>query len=428
VLNLFLVSIAFFFLNCGDGGTDTQEIKANFVSSDTLKVATGADVLFNSDFETLRNLRVGLVTNHTAKLRDGHLIDHLVEAEEVQLAALFAPEHGLRDMADAGEHIESGVDPVSGVTIHSLYTGKTRRPSQESLSDLDLLLFDIQDIGARFYTYISTMGMAMQSAAEAGIPFLVLDRPNVLGGEQVDGYVLDPEFSSTVGFYPIPIMHGLTVGELAEMIKGEQLLDGLDGLDLRVVKMENWKREMFFDDTGLPWTKTSPNIPDIETALLYPGICLFEGTSASEGRGTREPFKLIGQSNLDTDLILRNLEKKNLPGVAFSAEAFKPVSIDGMSKYPKLQDQDLKGIRIGVTDKEIMRPLEVGIHLLYEAYQSMEGKRKIAFLNKEWLGKLTGSDRFYESLKNGSTPEEILISWNDELEEFKETRQKYLLY
>jgi len=428
VLNLLLVSIAFLFLNCNDGETDTGKINVNFVSSDTLTVATGADVLFNSDFEALRDLRVGLVTNHTAKLGDGHLIDYLVAADNVQLAALFAPEHGLREMADAGEHIESGVDPVSGVTIHSLYTGKTKRPSQESLSELDLLLFDIQDIGARFYTYISTMGMAMQSAAEADIPFVVLDRPNVLGGDHVDGYVLDPEFSSTVGFYPIPIIHGLTVGELAEMIKGEQLLDGLEGLDLRVVKMENWNRAMFFDETKLPWTKTSPNIPDLETAFLYPGICLFEGSSASEGRGTREPFKLVGHGNLNTDLVLRNLADKNIPGVAFSAEAFRPISIDGMSKYPKLQDQDLEGIRVTVADKNRMRPLEVGIHLFYEVYHSLEGKEKADFLNEEWLGKLTGSDRFSESLKNGSTPEEILSSWNEELNEFKEQRQKYLLY
>ena len=407
---------------------EIQSISENPVSSDTLKVATGADVLLNTDFHALQGLTVGLITNHTAKLRDGHLIDYLAESEKVQLDALFAPEHGLREMADAGEDIENGIDPNSGVQIHSLYLGKTRRPSQKSLENLDALIFDIQDLGARFYTYISTMGMAMQSAAEAGIPFVVLDRPNILGGEYVDGYILNSDFSSMVGLFEIPIVHGLTVGELAKMIKGEALLDGLDQLDLRVVEMENWERNMTFDETGLPWTKTSPNIPDLETAFLYPGICLFEGSEASEGRGTREPFKLIGLPDLNTELIVDKLNQKSIPGVAFSTESFRPISIDGMSKYPKLKDQDLDGIRITMTNKDLMRPLEVGIQLLYEVYHSLDTKRKETFLNVEWLGKLTGSDRFSQALKKGATPDEILNSWNVEIEQFEKQRQKYLLY
>jgi len=185
--------------------TESSQVEDHLAS-----VATGADILFQSDFEKIDGLDVGLITNHTAKVGDSHLIDRLFEAENVQLKRLFAPEHGLREMADAGEYVDDGVDPISGVPIISLYTGDRRQPTVRSLMDLDLLLFDLQDVGARFYTYINTMGLAMQSAARAGIPFMVLDRPNILGGNLVDGYILDSKFQSNVGLYSIPIIHGLT--------------------------------------------------------------------------------------------------------------------------------------------------------------------------------------------------------------------------
>ncbi len=359
---------------------------------------------------------------------DRHLIDLLHEATEVDLKLLFAPEHGLRDMADAGEYIENSIDPVSKVPIISLYTSDRRHPTVQSLKPIDILIFDIQDIGARFYTYISTMGKAMQSAARAGIPFMVLDRPNVLGGEMVDGYILDLKYSSLVGLYEIPIIHGMTVGELAQMIKGEAMLDGLEELDLRVVKMDNWKRSMRFPATGLEWTPTSPNIPDYETAVIYPGVCLFEGTEANEGRGTTTPFKVIGFPGLDSDGIANRLNAKNIPGVSFISESYTPRSIEGMSRDPKLKNVDLNGIRIQIVDSEVVRPLEIGVHLLYETYQSLEGADKKGFLDQRWLRKLAGTERFGEALVADKDPKTILSEWEEELAIFRTQRAKYLLY
>ena len=212
---------------------------------------------------------------------------------KVRLAVIFAPEHGLRGLKEDGVQITAGADERTGIPVFSLY-GNVRKPTPEMLRGLDLLLFDIQDIGVRFYTYISSMGLAMQAAAAAQIPFVILDRPNPLGGEYISGPLLEPAFISFTGAYPIPVAYGMTVGELATMIKGERMLPGLEGLDLRVIRMEGWHRVMKWPETGLEWVRTSPNIPDFETALLYPGICFFEGTDASEGRGTLEPFSVIG--------------------------------------------------------------------------------------------------------------------------------------
>jgi uncharacterized protein YbbC (DUF1343 family) len=256
-------------------------------------VRVGAKVLHESGYGELNGRRVGLITNHTAMVDGTHLIDLMHAGGKVRLAALFAPEHGLRGLEEDGVQLGEGVDGRTGVPVHSLY-GKVKKPAPAMLRGLDFLLFDIQDIGSRFYTYISTMGLAMQAAAAAQIPFVVLDRPNPLGGEYCAGFVLAEGYGSFTGAYPIPVTHGLTVGELALMIKGERMLPGLEKLDLRVIRMAGWQRRMQWPETGLEWVSTSPNIPDFETALLYPGICFLEATAASEGRGTREPFRVAG--------------------------------------------------------------------------------------------------------------------------------------
>lgn len=242
-------------------------------------ISTGAKVLYKNDFAELRGKRVGLISNQTAMVDGTHLSD-LMHARSVQLVALFAPEHGLRGLHEDGASIGDRIDQQTGVRVYSLY-GMVKKPTPEMLRGLDILLFDIQGIGTRFYTYISTMGLAMQAASEAHLPFVVLDRPNPLGGEHFAGPVLERECCSFVGEYPIPVAHGLTIGELALMIKGEKMLPGLEGLDLRVVRMKGWQRGMLWPETGLEWVKTSPNIPDFEAALLYPDICLLEGTEAS---------------------------------------------------------------------------------------------------------------------------------------------------
>ena len=392
-------------------------------------VTTGAQRLVDADFAALDSLRVGLVTNHTARVdtADGgpaHLIDRLEAAPNVTLAALFGPEHGLRGTAEAGAAVENARDAATGVPVYSLY-GATKKPPPESLEGLDALVFDMQDIGARFYTYISTMGYAMQAAAEAGIPFVVLDRPNPLGG-RVSGFVLDPEHVSFVGRYPIPIQHGMTVGELARAIRGEGWLPGPDSLDLRIVELEDWRRDMLWPDTGLPFVPTSPNIPDFETALVYPGVALFEGTGVSEGRGTDTPFRLVGAPWLDGATLADTLNARDLPGVRFEAVRFTPRSIPGVAENPKLEGEETAGVRFVVTDARAVRPVELGVHLLHAAYA--QRPPDLDFFNADWLAKLAGTRHLQRMLEAGASPERIIAVWQDEVVRFQEARQAYLLY
>src|SRR5699024_1617779 len=248
-------------------------------------VKTGAKVLVENGFKSLEGKNVGLITNYTAMVDNQHIADLMNEAPNVNLIALFGPEHGIRGDDNTGFQ----TDKSTGLPVHSLY-GEHRKPTAAMLKDIDVLVFDIQDIGPRFYTYISTMGLAMEAAAENNISFLVLDRPNPLGGEVASGFVLEPEFKSFIGYFPIPVTHGLTVGELAIMAKKEGTLEGVDNLDLSVIKMEGWHRDMLWPDTGLTFVGPSPNMPDFSTALIYPGACFWEAVKGSEGRGTPLPF------------------------------------------------------------------------------------------------------------------------------------------
>lgn len=390
-------------------------------------VRTGAQVLVDEGFQRLRGKRVGLIVNHTARVGDGHLIDRLHAAPEVTLAAIFGPEHGYRGEADAGAEIRDGRDARTGVPVYSLY-GQTRKPTPAMLEGVDVLVFDIQDVGARFYTYISTMGLAMQAAAEARLPFMVLDRPNPLGGTQVSGYVLDPAFTSFIGQYPIPVQHGLTVGELARMIQGERLLPGLEQLRLEVVPMQGWTRTQHWPDVGLPWVPTSPNIPDFETALVYPGACFFEGTQASEGRGTRMPFRQLGAPWADGNALADQLNGYALPGVRFEAVRFTPQSIAGMSADPKLKGTDLGGIRYVVTDPAAFRPVETGVYVLHAFYQQAPAPARRGFFQTRTLNLLAGTDRLEAHLTAGATPQAIIASWQEEVAAFTRQREPYLLY
>ncbi|GIV59841.1 DUF1343 domain-containing protein [Rhodocaloribacter litoris] len=390
-------------------------------------VRTGAEVLARQAFRPLDGLRVGLIVNHTARVDTTHLIDLLHAAPNVTLGALFGPEHGLRGEADAGEKIEDGRDARTGVPVYSLY-GETRRPTPAMLAGLDALVFDIQDVGARFYTYISTMGLAMQAAAEAGLPFFVLDRPNPLGGLRVEGFVLEAGFTSFVGQYPIPIVHGLTVGELARMIRGERMLPGLDSLDLRVIPMDGWQRTMTWPATGRPWLPPSPNIPDFETALIYPGTCFIEGTTASEGRGTRQPFKQIGAPWADARALADTLNARHLPGVRFEPVTFTPVSIDGMATNPKHRDVPVHGVRYVLTDPATFQPVTTGLHVLEALYRQAPDDVRGDFLNARWLNLLAGTDRLHAMLTAGTPATAIAASWTDEVEAFRTRRATYLLY
>lgn len=378
-------------------------------------------------FQQLEGLRVGLVTNHTAIVGNDHLIDVLHANPKIRLTALFGPEHGLRGLAGAGAKVSDSIDEKTGVPIFSLY-GSTRQPTKKMLSNCDILVFDIQDIGARFYTYISTLGLCMQSAAESKIPFLILDRPNPLGGEQVSGFVLDPKNTSIVGQYPIPIQYGLTIAELAKMIKGERWLPNLENLDLRVGKLENWQRNQLWPQTGNTWVKPSPNIPNFETALIYPGTCLFEAINASEGRGTHSPFLQVGAPYINAEKTADKLNAKALPGLNFVPLTTKPRSIIGMSESPRFKDKTLPGIQINVTNTAIVKPVELGIHLLHAFHAQTKGLDRLRFFNSNWLTKLSGTTRLESDLAIGKTPEQIIKSWQHEVEQFKTLRSQYLLY
>ena len=349
------------------------------------------------------------------------------------MSAIFVPEHGWegRVPVEAGERVDTPrIDKVSGARVYSLY-GDTRKPTPMMLQDIDLLVFDIQDIGARFYTYISTMGLAMQAAAAARIPFLVLDRPNPLGGEYVSGYMMEDSQKSFVGQYGIPIVHGMTVGELAQLIAKERLLPGLEELELTVIPMEGWKRWMkWVDVMGRLWIKTSPNIRSFDAALLYPGIAFFEATSVNEGRGTDYPFRLLGAEWLDQPRLLAALNAKKLPGVAFGAVEYMPEPKSKLAVTDtQLSDKVLKGIRIDVVDYKSLMPLETGITVLqvFRDHGPIKGQPEIID-NVSWLNKLAGTKRLYEELSKGVDAKDIIASWKDEVEKFKAVRAKYLLY
>lgn len=389
-------------------------------------VQHGLDVAQTYNFDLLQGKRIGLITNHTAHLSTGESIIDVMFAK-TQLVALFGPEHGLRGVAEAGDVVANGRDVKTGLPIYSLY-GNTKKPTPQMLQNVEALVFDMQDIGARFYTYISTMGLAMQAAAEKDIPFYVLDRPNPLGGNMVSGWVLETPFQSFVGQYAIPIQHGMSVGELARMIKGERFLRGLDALDLQVIPALGWQRTMRFPQYGTNWIAPSPNIPDFETALVYPGTCLFEGTTLSEGRGTLSPFKMIGAPWANATRLAQTLNAKQLPGVHFEATEFTPQDISGMATDPKLEGRRLKGVKILVQNINTYQPVEVGIHLLSAFYNQATSSQKQTFFKSEWLGKLAGTQRLYQQLRRGVSPQAIIANWQAEVAQFTAKRQPYLIY
>ena len=392
------------------------------------RVVVGAEALAASGFAALVGRRVGLVTNQTGRAGGAHLVDLLVKARDVKLAAIFAPEHGFRGAAEAGASVKGGIDAATGLPIHSLY-GATRKPTPAMLREVDVLVFDIQDVGARFYTYISTMGLAMQAAAQRRIPFLVLDRPNPLGGEYVSGFVLEPPLRSFVGQYPIPMVHGLTVGELARMIKGERWLDGLDALDLDVVQMAGWERSLRWQRLERPWVATSPNIPTFEAALVYPGIGIVGEAEVSEGRGTPTPFMLFGAPWLDGKAIAARLDRLNLAGVRFEVATFRPRSLPGIATRPRFEGMRLQGVRLVVTDPDRIEPLEIGMHVLVMIAAEARAKGIAPlFANMKMFHAIAGTRRLPAMLEAGADAAAIIAAWQPDVAAFKARRAPYLIY
>lgn len=391
-------------------------------------IQTGAERLVQSGFKSLAGKRVGLITNHTGRIGDQHLADVLARASGMMLAAILAPEHGFRGSVEAGAKFQDGRDERTGAPVLSLY-GKTRKPTPDMLRGIDVLVFDIQDVGVRFYTYISTMGLAMQAAAEARIPFVVLDRPNPLGGTYVSGFVMERARRSFVGRYEIPIAHGMTVGELAQMIKGQALLDGLANLDLTVVAMQGWRRSMRWPELGRPWVATSPNIPIFGAALVYPGIGLVGELLVSEGRGTPTPFLLFGAPWLDGPRMVAKLEALRLPGVRFTPETYTPRPIPGVATNPRFAGQRVEGIRVTVTDVTRYEPLEVGIHVLDLLTAEARGRGLPPLIaDPAGFDRIAGTARLREMLAEGVRGAAIIAAWRDEVARFRERRKPYLLY
>jgi uncharacterized protein YbbC (DUF1343 family) len=390
-------------------------------------VVVGGEVLAASQFAMLAGKRVALIANQTSLANGQHLADLLHGTPEVRLAAILAPEHGFRGTAEAGATVRHGKDAKTGAPIYSLY-GRSKKPSLAMLKDVDVLLFDIQDIGTRFYTYISTLGLAMQAAAAARIPFIVLDRPNPLGGEYVSGFVLERSLRSFVGQYPLPIVHGLTVGEIARMIKGEAWLDGLEHLDLKVVTMQGWQRAMRWPETQRTWVPTSPNIPSFESALLYPGIGIVGETEVNEGRGTGQPFTAFGAPWLDAPRLVQRLESSALAGVRLEATRYVPASIDGVAKHPRFVGQTISGVRLSVTDADRLAPLELGMHVLAALAAEAKASGVPLIANVTMLHALAGTKRLYRLLMAGQDAGSIIAAWGDEVAQFKALRAKYLLY
>lgn len=321
-------------------------------------VDTGVEVLLSDRPDLLAGDRVGLLTNPSGvdtALRP--TVDRLHERDDVDLRRLFGPEHGIRGLARAGEPVAHGTDERTGLPVTSLY-GETRRPTAAMLEDLDVLVYDVQDVGVRYYTLVATLGNAMESAAADDTRVVVLDRPNPIAPLGVSGNRIPEDHASFVGAFRLPVTHGLTVGEVSRYLNGEFGL----GADLEVVEMAGWSREDWFHETGLPWVPPSPNVPTPTTATLYPGTCLFEGTTLSEGRGTTKPFELVGAPWIDGDEWARTLAALSLPGVGFRPAAFRPT----VSKYG---GDVVEGVQVHVTDRDAVEPLAVGLAMLVSAFR-----------------------------------------------------------
>ena len=356
-------------------------------------VRTGLDVLLEDYPDFLKGKTIGLVTNHTGISRKGEKNYKLFKNNpDIILKRIFAPEHGIYGESDAGAEIEYDNKKDSGPEIVSLY-GKTRKPTAEMLEGIDLVIYDIQDVGTRFYTHISTLGIVMEAAGENNVNVMVLDRPNPLGGKIIEGAILDTAFKSFVGYYPIPTRYGLTVGELSQMAVKEGWLSSVPP-EFSVVKMDGWKRSMFFDDTGLPWIPPSPNIPDLETAMIYPGMCLYEATNVSEGRGTNKPFKQIGAPWMNYD-IAKEMKIQGLKGVDFKYAKFKPKNLPGRAENPKFEGYRCVGQKIVVTDKYKYRAIETAVHSIYITFGFYTDQFRY---DPTKLGRLWGNDHMFRFL------------------------------
>lgn len=378
-------------------------------------VRPGIEVFLTDLPPALQGKRVGLITNHTGIDRSRTPdIDLIAQHDDLQLVALMAPEHGIRGTIEAGVRVADDVDEKTGVPIYSLYKTEDHAPTAEMLKDVDLLVYDLQEVGGRTWTYVSTMALSMQAAAKKGIPFVVLDRPNPIGGEIVEGALLDPAFASFVGMYPIPARHGMTVGELATLFNQQHGI----GVDLIVARTEGWRRAQWFDDTGLPWVNPSPNLRSLAAVTSYPGTVYFEGTNIAEGRGTDRPFEQVGASWLDAPRVVEAMNAMQLPGIRFKAKTMSVA--DTALKFP---GQTIPAIELVITDRQMYRPVRTALLLI----DSIRKQHPDDFAWAPSIDLLTGSDKVRLAIGAGRLAP-LLEEWDREAAAFRESRVAYLLY
>jgi uncharacterized protein YbbC (DUF1343 family) len=378
-------------------------------------VRPGIEVFVSDVPAALRGKRVGLITNHSAIDRSRRSdIDLIAQHKDLKLVALLAPEHGIRGDTAEGVKIDDEVDRKTGVPVYSLYMAEDRGPTPEMLKDVDVLVYDLQEVGGRTWTYVSTMALSMQAAVRKGIPFVVLDRPNPIGGEIVEGALLDPKFKSFVGMYPIPARHGMTVGELATLFNQKYGI----GADLIVVRAANWQRSQWFDDTGLPWVNPSPNLRSPAALQSYPGSVYFEGTNLTEGRGTDRPFEQIGASWLKAPDVARAMNEMRLPGIRFEA-----ITMPVAPTASKFKGQTIPAIRFAITDRQAYRPVRTSLLLIDE----IRRQHPQDFAWGPSIDRLTGSDKVRVAIEAGQLPA-LLDEWDREAADFLEARKPYLLY
>lgn len=402
-------------------------------------VKTGAELFLFDHLDIVKGKRVGLVTNPTGvDCALNHLVDLFHAHPDINLVALYGPEHGVRGNAQAGEYVPFYMDEKYNLPVFSLY-GQTRKPDPDMLAnideymrsfdtvetgkipdsamveELDVLIFDIQDVGTRVYTYIATMAYCMQVCAETGIEFIVLDRPNPINGKTMEGPVLEyPEFSSFVGLYPIPLRHGMTVGELAGLYNAEFLETKAK---LKVIPMQGWTRSMWYDETSLPWVIPSPNMPTLDTATVYPGQVFLEGTNVSEGRGTTKPFELLGAPWINGNRLAAQLNALQLEGVRFREAWFTPV-------FSKYTGELCGGVQIHITDREKLRSLATTLHII----QTIKSTYPEFQFHAEYFDNIMGTSKVRMALEANIPVSEILKQFDADLAEFTELRQPYLLY
>ena len=386
-------------------------------------VKTGLDVLSEYNFDNLSGKNIGIITNHSAiSSNKEHIIDLLLRNKDIKVKAIFGPEHGIRGNHPDGSQISSSTDEKTGISIYSLY-GTTKKPTIEMVERIDALVFDIQDAGVRFYTYIWTMALCMESAGEHNIEFYVLDRPNPITAEKIQGNLLDKKFSSFVGLHPILLRYGMTIGELALLLNGEGFVS--PKANLNVISMHHYKRCMWYDETALTWLPPSPNLPTLESVMIYPGLCFFEGTNVSEGRGTEYPFESICASWLNEKKLADDLNKENLLGAEFIPIRTTPREIPGKTKSPKYKGEVCGGIKIIITNRDTFDPIHTALTILIKVRNQYPDKFKFS---EGHFDHLAGSNKLRSQIEHGINANEIINSWEKDIEEFKKIREKYILY